>query len=255
MKVAILAGGFGTRLSEYTSDVPKPMVRIGEFPVLLHIMNIYASYGHKDFVILAGYRAEAIKRFFSGLKDDLEDFTIDLSSGEKIFHNSERRDWRVTVLDTGLSTQTGGRILRAKSHLDNQPFMLTYGDGLSDVDLEALETQHYQSGMVGTLTAVRPVARFGEVHIDGGRVLRFAEKPQLDNGRISGGFFVFNPEVFDYLADDETILERDPLENLARDGKLGAYLHDGFWHCMDTKRDRDMLQNLWQTRPAPWEND
>lgn len=255
MKVAILAGGFGTRLSEYTSDVPKPMVRIGEFPVLLHIMNIYAGYGHKDFVILAGYRAEAIKRFFSGLKDDLEDFTIDLGSGEKTFHNSERRDWRVTVLDTGLSTQTGGRILRAQSHLDSEPFMLTYGDGLSDVDLKALETQHYQSGMVGTLTAVRPVARFGEVHIDGGRVLRFAEKPQLDNGRISGGFFVFDPEVFDYLADDETILERDPLENLARDGKLGAYLHDGFWHCMDTKRDREMLQKLWQTRPAPWEND
>lgn len=255
MKVAILAGGFGTRLSEYTSDVPKPMVRIGEFPVLLHIMNIYAGYGHKDFVILAGYRAEAIKRFFSGLKDDLEDFTIDLGSGEKTFHNSERRDWRVTVLDTGLSTQTGGRILRAQSHLDSEPFMLTYGDGLSDVDLKALEAQHYQSGMVGTLTAVRPVARFGEVHIDGGRVLRFAEKPQLDNGRISGGFFVFDPEVFDYLADDETILERDPLENLARDGKLGAYLHDGFWHCMDTKRDREMLQKLWQTRPAPWEND
>lgn len=253
MKVAILAGGYGTRLSEYTANIPKPMVNIGEFPILLHIMNIYAGYGHKDFVILAGYRAEAIKRFFSGLKDDLDDFTIDLLSGEKKFHNSESRDWKVTVLNTGLQTQTGGRILRARPHLESEPFMLTYGDGLAAVDLSQLQDKHEKSGMVGTLTAVRPVARFGEVHIDDGRVVRFAEKPQLDSGRISGGFFVFEPKVFDYLDNDETILEREPLERMAKDRVLGAYLHDGFWHCMDTKRDRDTLEQLWENRPAPWE--
>lgn len=253
MKVAILAGGFGTRLSEYTSEIPKPMVKIGEYPILLHIMDLYARYGHTEFVILAGYRAEAIKRFFSGLKEDLDDFTIDLRSGSKTFHNSVKREWKVTVLNTGLETQTGGRILRARRFLDGEPFMLTYGDGLSTVNLEALENQHLQSGMVATLTAVRPVARFGEVHIDNGRVLRFAEKPQLNSGRISGGFFIFEPEVFDYLEDDDTVLEREPLERMAKDNRLGAYLHDGFWHCMDTKRDRDLLEQLWQNRPAPWE--
>jgi glucose-1-phosphate cytidylyltransferase len=253
MKAVILAGGLGTRLSEYTQEIPKPMVKIGPAPILLHIMDIFASYGVTDFVVLAGYRGDVIKRFFSGLKDELDDFTISLSSGQKVYHGSRTRDWNVTVLDTGLHTQTGGRLLRARKFLSDQRFFLTYGDGLSSVNLEELLRTHEELRTTVTLTAVRPVARFGEVHITDGRVASFEEKPQLNSGLINGGFFVCEPTVFNYLHDDSTVWERDPLEHLTQQQKLGAYVHEGFWHCMDTKRDRDHLEELSQMGSAPWE--
>lgn len=255
MKAVILAGGLGTRLSEYTDDTPKPMVTIGNVPILLHIMDLYASYGVQEFVILAGYKGNVIKRFFSGLKDELGDFTINLGSGEKVFHGSKTREWQVTVLDTGLHTQTGGRLKRAYQHLSDERFFLTYGDGLSSVNLDSLLEHHKSAGVVGTLTAVRPVARFGEVTVQAGKVLRFDEKPQMNDGWINGGFFVFEPEVFDYLGGDAAILEKEPLEQLASEGRLAAFKHEGFWHCMDTKRDRDHLLRLWEQRPAPWEHE
>ncbi|MDA9916119.1 glucose-1-phosphate cytidylyltransferase [bacterium] len=253
VKAVILAGGLGTRLSEYTREIPKPMVKIGNAPILLHIMDLYASYGVTDFVVLAGYRGDVIKRFFSGLKDELDDFTISLSSGRKVYHGSRTREWNVTVVDTGLHTQTGGRLLRAQNFLSGQRFFMTYGDGLSSVNLDELLRKHEELRTTVTLTAVRPVARFGEVEIRDGKVASFEEKPQLNSGLINGGFFVCEPSVFEYLGGDSTVWEREPLEQLTREQKLGAYVHEGFWHCMDTKRDRDHLEDLIQQGSTPWE--
>jgi len=200
-----------------------------------------------------GYKGDFIKHFFSGLRDRVEDFTIDLSSGSKTYHGSEKRNWKVTVVDTGVETLTGGRLLRARKLIGEERFFLTYGDGLASINIAELLTFHESRNSIATLTAVRPVARFGEVLIEDGTVTKFAEKPQLDAGWINGGFFVFQPEIFNYLENDKTVLEGAPLESLAKEGKLNAYKHEGFWQCMDTKRDRDYLEALWTNRPAPWE--
>jgi glucose-1-phosphate cytidylyltransferase len=252
MKVVILAGGLGTRLSEETTLRPKPMVEIGEKPILWHIMNIYAKYGHKDFLVASGYKSEFIKEYFYHFYIHNSDYMIDLKSGSLDIVNPNGIDWRIGVIDTGLNTMTGGRILRLKKWLEGEPFMVTYGDGVGDVDIQALVDFHRSHGKLATVTAVRPPARFGGLVMDGQQVREFSEKPQTEAGWINGGFFVFQPEVFNYLIDDSTILERLPLECLAADGELMAFNHDGFWQPMDTLRDKQMLESLWTSGKAPW---
>jgi len=252
MKTVILAGGFGTRLAEYTDVVPKPMVHIGGKPILWHIMNSYAKYGYKDFYLALGYKAEIIRDYFLNYRVLNSDFTIDLASGVVQPHRQAGEDWRVTLVDTGNNSMTGGRLLRLQEFLKNERFLLTYGDGVSDVDLKALITQHEKENREVTLTAVRPRARFGELVVNGKAVCKFSEKPQIDQGWINGGFFVMEPSIFERIDGDDTVLEQEPLEGLARDGKLGAYRHEGYWQCMDTKRDRDALNNLWNQGIAPW---
>ena len=252
MKVMILAGGFGTRLSEYTEVLPKPMVTVGGRPILWHIMRNYAHFGHKDFYLALGYKAELIKEYFLHYRSLNSDFTVDLSSGDVEPHQTDDADWRVTLVHTGLDSMTGGRIKRLQSFIGNEPFMLTYGDGVADIDLSALLAFHKSHGKMVTVTAVHPGARFGELVIDDGQVSSFKEKPQMGQGWVNGGFFVIQPEFFDLIVDDNTILEADPMEMVARLGELMAYRHEGFWQCMDTKRDRDLLENLWQTDSAAW---
>jgi len=252
MKVIILAGGFGTRLSEYTESIPKPMVRIGGKPILWHIMQRYAYYGHKDFYIALGYKAETIKEYFLTFSTINSDFSLDLSSGQVEVYNTNGKDWKVTLVDTGQDSMTGGRVKRMQPYIGDEPFMLTYGDGVADIDINALEKFHRSHGKMITVTAVHPVARFGELEMDREQVKSFQEKPQVARGWINGGFFVCQPEIFDLIKDDATVLERDPLENAARDGDLMAYKHKGFWQCMDTKRDKDLLEELWQQKRAPW---
>lgn len=252
MKVIILAGGFGTRLSEYTESIPKPMVKVGNHPILWHIMNNYASYGHKDFYVALGYKAEIIKEYFLNYRALKTDFTIDLSTGQMQAHNRESVDWKVTLVDTGASSMTGGRVKRMKSLIGDETFMLTYGDGLSNVDIDALLKFHKSHGKLVTVSAVHPGARFGELAINNDFVESFQEKPQMEQGWINGGFFVMEPEFFDFIESDETILERAPLENAARKGELMAYRHEGFWQCMDTKRDKDYLDELAATISPPW---
>ena len=252
MKVVILAGGLGTRLSEETSVRPKPMVEIGGKPIIWHIMNIYARYGHKDFLVASGYKSEFIKEYFYHFYIHNSDYIIDLNSGSLDMVNPNGIDWRIGVIDTGLHTMTGGRILRLKKHLNEGPFMVTYGDGVGDIDLQALVDFHRSHGKLATVTAVRPPARFGGLVMDGQQVREFSEKPQTEAGWINGGFFVFQPEIFKYLIDDDTILERLPLECLAADGELMAFNHDGFWQPMDTLRDKQMLESLWTSGKAPW---
>jgi len=252
MKVVILAGGLGTRLSEETTLRPKPMVEIGEKPILWHIMNIYAQYGHKDFLVASGYKSEFIKEYFYHFYIHNSDYMIDLKSGSLDIVNPNGIDWRIGVIDTGLNTMTGGRILRLKKWLDGEPFMVTYGDGVGNVDIQALVDFHRSHGKLATVTAVRPPARFGGLVMEGQQVREFSEKPQTEAGWINGGFFVFQPEIFKYLIDDDTILERLPLECLAADGELMAFNHDGFWQPMDTLRDKQMLESLWTSGKAPW---
>jgi len=253
MKVIILAGGFGTRLSEYTELIPKPMVLVGEKPILWHVMQRYASFGHKDFYIALGYKSEIIKEYFLKFNSINSDFSIDMYSGELKNHNNNNSlDWKVTLVDTGQDSMTGGRVKRMQSFIGDEPFMLTYGDGVADIDIHALETFHNNHGKMVTVTAVHPVARFGELELDGECVKSFQEKPQVTSGWINGGYFVCQPKFFDLLQDDSTILERDPLENSAKKNELMAYRHDGFWQCMDTKRDKDYLEKLWQQQQAPW---
>lgn len=253
MKTVILAGGKGTRISEYTNKIPKPMVEIGEQPILWHIMNWYSKFGYNDFVIALGYKAQIIKEYFLNYYALNNDFNVDLSSGEIKYINKYPRDWKVTLVDTGLDTMTGGRIKRLDEVIGNETFMLTYGDGLSNVDIRQLVDFHKKSGKIATLSAVHPTARFGELIIDEGScVLDFKEKPQLEGGRINGGFFVLEPEVFRYIRDDATIFEKEPLENLVKDGQLSAYKHDGFWQSMDTVRERQILEELWKSGKAPW---
>jgi len=257
MKVIILAGGFGTRLSEYTDSVPKPMVKIADKPILWHIMNTYASYGHKDFYIACGYKAEYIKNYFLNYSSLQKDFTVDFLNGGITTHGvNPIEDWKVTLVNTGLETMTGGRVKRMKDYFDDdETFLLTYGDGLSDIDIHALTKFHKKHQKMVTVSAVRPSARFGELDIDNGRVISFKEKPQLDQGWINGGYFVVNSSFFNLIDGDSTMLEREPLETVANMGELMAYNHDGFWQCMDTKRDHEMLEELWNSNKAPWKID
>lgn len=253
MRVVILAGGLGTRLSEETTMRPKPMVEVGGQPILWHIMKYYAHYGFTEFVCALGYKGELIKRHFLDYHlMSSSGFTVDLSSGEIQRHAKESDDWLVHLVDTGLQTLTGGRVKRLQSWLQNETFMLTYGDGVSDVDLRALLGFHRSHGRIATVTAVRPPARFGGLSFDGDLVTEFKEKPQIGEGWINGGFMVFEPAVFDYLAGDDGHLEVEALERLAADGQLAAYRHESFWQCMDTLRDVRLLENLWQTGQAPW---
>ena len=253
MKVAILAGGLGSRLSEETTVKPKPMVEIGNQPILWHIMKYYEHFGFDDFVVALGYKGEAIKRWMVEYSSLAADLTVHLRNGVVEHHDAEPEDWRVSLIDTGLPTATGGRIKRLASHLaDDGTFMLTWGDGVSTVDLHALLEFHRSHGKLATLTAVRPPARFGHVEIEGDFVVEFSEKPQIGEGWINGAFFVCEPGVFDYIEGDDTQFEKEPLENLAKDGELAAFLHHDFWQCMDTVRDRKLLQELWDTGRAPW---
>lgn len=251
MKVILLAGGFGTRLAEYTDVIPKPMVPIGGKPILWHIMQTYANYGHKDFYIALGYKAEVIKEYFLNYRALNADFTVDLASGNVRPHQVDTVDWRVTLVNTGDDSMTGGRVKRMKPFLDNEPFLLTYGDGVADIDLDALLAFHRSHGKMVTVSAVRPAARFGELEMDGGQVISFKEKPQLHEGWINGGYFVVEPAFFELIDGDATLLEREPLEQAAKMGELMAYRHDGFWHCMDTKRDHELLESMW-AKDAPW---
>lgn len=252
MKTVILAGGRGTRIAEETSSRPKPMVEIGGKPLLWHIMSIYAAHGHCDFVIACGYKGELIKEYFRTAFLSSSDFTIDLRDGEITMLNPKRLDWTVSLVDTGLDTMTGGRLQRLRPIIGAHPFMVTYGDGVSDVDITALLEFHKRHGRMVTVTAVRPPARFGGLVLSDDRVREFSEKPQTESGWINGGFFVCQPEFLDYLTDDATFLEREPLERAAEEGQLMAYRHTGFWQPMDTLREKELLESLWASGDAPW---
>jgi len=253
MKVILLAGGFGTRLSEYTGTIPKPMVAVGGRPILWHIMRTYAHFGHKDFYLALGYKAELVKEYFLHYRSLNADFTVDLATGVVSPHQTDDADWRVTLVHTGLESMTGGRVKRMQSFIGNESFMITYGDGVADIDMDALLKFHHSHGKMVTVTAVHPGARFGELTIESDQVRSFQEKPQMGQGWINGGYFVVQPEFFDLIAGDATILEREPLEQAARMGELMAYRHQGFWQCMDTKRDRDSLEELWRSGKAAWQ--
>ena len=252
MKVVILAGGLGTRLAEETGIRPKPMVEIGNRPMLWHIMKLYATQGFNDFVVALGYRGEMIKDYFVHYRFWANNLTVSLGSGEICVHDGGCEDWTVHLLDTGANTETGGRTKRAARFVGNETFMVTYGDGVADIDLQELVAFHHSHGKLATVTAVRPPGRFGALEIEGDRVSSFAEKPQVREGRINGGFFVFEPEVAGYIQGDETPLEREPLERLASQGQLMAYCHDRFWQCMDTMRDVRLLNDLWEEGKSPW---
>ena len=252
MKVIILAGGLGTRLGEYTEFVPKPMVTIGDRPIIWHIMKTYAAFGHKDFYLALGYKADIIKEYFLNYRTLNANFTIALGGGQIKYHQSDDVDWQVTLVDTGLNSMTGGRVKRMREFIGNEPYLLTYGDGLADINLDELLSFHRAHGKMVTVSAVRPSARFGELEIDKDRVFSFKEKPQAGEGWINGGYFVVEPAFFDLIEDDLTVLEHEPLERAAVLGGLMAYKHYGYWQCMDTKRDRDSLESLWQKGQAPW---
>lgn len=254
MKVAILAGGYGTRLSEETDLKPKPMVEIGGMPIIWHIMKHYYAYGFDDFVILGGYKSFSIKEYFVNYSMHRSDVIVNASEHKLQFSNNTSEKWRVTILDTGLDTMTGGRIKRAEHLLKDGPFMVTYGDGVCDVNLHALVEFHRQKRSTCTLTAIQPEARFGVINFsETEQVLKFAEKPKGEDSWINGGFFVCEPEVFEYLDDDKTIFERQPLERLAEKGKLFGYRHSGFWKCMDTLRDKQQLQSMWEQGALNWQ--
>lgn len=252
MKVLLLAGGQGTRLSEETEIRPKPMVEIGGHPILWHIMNIYAAWGHKEFVVALGYKGEMIKEYFLNFHPHTSDLTVHLATGQVDYHANKAPDWNVTLVDTGLKTQTGGRIKRLKPWVGNETFMLTYGDGLGNIDLKALVAFHKSHGKLATITAVRPPSRFGSVVLEVHRVFEFQEKPQTEAGWINGGFFVLEPAVFNYISGDSVPWEAEPLAKLASDGQLLAYQHDSFWQPMDTLREKHLLQGLWDSGNAPW---
>lgn len=252
MKVVILAGGFGTRLSEYTENIPKPMVSIGGYPILWHIMNRYAHFGHKDFYLALGYKAEVIKEYFLKYSSLNDDFTINLANGLVNTHKKNNIDWNVTLVNTGLNSMTGGRVKRMSQFVGNEPFLLTYGDGVADINIDELIKFHKRHGKLVTVTAVHPGARFGELDILDNNVKTFKEKPQTTQGWINGGYFVVEPDFFKFINNDLTILEKEPLEQIAEMGQLMAYQHHGYWQCMDTKRDRDHLEDLWNQNRAPW---
>ncbi len=252
MKVAILAGGLGTRLSEETVIKPKPMVEVGGKPMLWHIMNIYAAYGFKEFVVALGYKGEIIKDYFLNYHYHAHSLSVKLDSGNASIHEGAGEDWTVHLLDTGAETQTGGRIKQVAKFIGEEAFMLTYGDGVSNVNIHGLIEFHNAQKKLATMTAVRPPARFGQMLIDDSRVVQFQEKPQIGEGWINGGFFVLEPGIVDYIQGNQTLWEREPLENLASEGQLAAYQHEDFWQCMDTLRDVNLLDRLWQEGKAPW---
>ena len=252
MKVVVLAGGAGTRLAEETGTKPKPMVEIGGRPILWHIMNIYMAYRHSEFVLALGYRGEVIKDYFLNYYHLQNDLTVDLANGRVHVHDGARTACTVHLVDTGLATQTGGRIKRLASRISEETFMMSYGDGVARIDLDALIAFHREHGKLATVTAVRPPARFGGMALDGDAVRAFTEKPQIGEGWINGGFFVLEPGVLDYIEGDQTYFEREPLERLAHDGQLMAYRHTGFWQCMDALRDLRLLEELWNSGHPPW---
>ena len=253
MKAVILAGGLGTRISEETSVRPKPMVEIGGKPILWHIMKIYSHHGITEFVICLGYKGYVIKEYFANYYLHMGDVTFDMADNAMDVHQSSAEPWRVTLVDTGDATMTGGRLKRVRSYLDDgEDFHLTYGDGLADIDIDALQAAHRESGALATVTAVQPPGRFGALHFEGDRVTGFAEKPEGDGGWINGGFFVLSPKVIDYIDGDATTWEQEPMERLAGDGQLAAYRHTGFWQPVDTLRDLRQLQESWDGGRSPW---
>ena len=253
MKAVILAGGFGTRLSEETNLRPKPMIEIGGKPILWHIMNIYSAYGINEFFIAAGYKAEVIKEYFLNFYAINNDISIDLSNGKTVIHDGNQPNWKIHIIDTGLYTQTGGRLRRLKKWLENEEsFMFTYGDGVADINLDDLLAFHRSHGKLATVTTVRTPARFGRIGFDGDRIAEFYEKPQVAEGWINGGYFVLNPKVIDYIENDDCIWERNPIEKLSHDDQLMGYRHYGFWSCMDTLKEKNFLEELWNAGNAPW---
>lgn len=252
MKVVILAGGLGTRLSELTESIPKPMLKINDKPILWHIMKAYAHFGHNEFYIALGYKAEVIKSYFLNYYTLNSNFTVNLSDGSCKSHVIESLNWKVTLVDTGIETLTGGRIKRLEDYIGSNTFLMTYGDGLSNVDINKLIAFHKNHNKIVTLTAVRPNARFGELDIRDDKVYKFAEKPQLQEGWINGGYFVIEPEIFNYLTDD-TMLEREPLEQVVSSGQLMAYKHEGYWQCVDSKRDYENIQLMAKYKKIPWQ--
>ncbi len=252
MKVVVLAGGRGTRLAEETEVKPKPMVEIGGRPILWHIMKHFSTHGLNEFYITLGYKGEVIKRYFLDYSTLRGDLTINLATGNVEAQDNISENWTVHLMETGLETHTGGRVRRLQAVLENETFIVTYGDGVSDIDVSALIDFHKSHGLCGTVTAVRPPARYGGLYFEGDRVSCFTEKPQTGEGWINGGFLVFEPRIFKYLKSDQTALEHETLTRLAADGQLAAYRHDGFWQCMDTLRDKMMLNQLWETGAASW---
>jgi len=254
MKVVLLAGGFGTRIAEETEIKPKPMVEIGGKPMLWHIMKMYSNYGYNDFVILLGYKGYYIKEYFANYFLHQSDVTIDLGTNRIEVHNNTSEPWKVTMIDTGLKTMTGGRVKRAQKFIGNETFLLTYGDGVSDVDISKTVEFHKSHGKILTMTAIQPDARFGNLDIhENLQITSFLEKPKSEAGWINGGFFVCNQEIFNYLSDSEScIMEEEPLRKLTENGELFAYKHHGFWQCMDTLRDHQKLSDMWQKGSAPW---
>ena len=252
MKTVILAGGLGTRISEETHLKPKPMVEIGGRPILWHIMKIYCAYGINDFIICLGYKGYMIKEYFANYFLHMSDVTFDMANNKMKVHQKNAEPWRVTLVDTGDDTMTGGRLKRVSSYLDDEDFCFTYGDGLSGVDIKKLIDFHKARETLATLTAVQPPGRFGTLNLDKQKIMGFREKPQGDGGWINGGFFVLSPKVIDYIIDDQSIWEREPMERLAEEGNLSAFIHRGFWQPMDTLRDKNLLEDLWATGKAPW---
>lgn len=252
MKAVILAGGLGTRLSEETSVRPKPMVEVGGRPILWHIMKLYSTYGVNEFIICCGYKGYVIKEYFANYFLHMSDVTFDMSHNRMEVHQKFAEPWRVTLVDTGDDTMTGGRLKRVRQYLNDEAFCFTYGDGVADVDIGKLIEFHQQEGKLATLMATQPPGRFGVLDIDGPAVRSFQEKPHGDGSWINGGFFVLSPKVIDYIEDDSTIWERGPMERLAKEGQLNAFYHDGFWQPMDTLRDKQHLESLWQSGKAPW---
>jgi glucose-1-phosphate cytidylyltransferase len=252
MKTVLLAGGFGTRISEMSGHTPKPMIELGNKPILWHIMSIYARFGFNDFLLALGYKSEVVKEYFLNYRAINSDLSIDLATGNTVITNENKIDWKVNLVDTGLHTQTGGRVKAMAGLIGNETFMMTYGDGVADIDIAKLVAFHKSHGKLATVTAVRPPARFGGLVFDGNKVVEFSEKNQSQEGWINGGFFVLEPEVLQYIQDERTMWEKEPLERLASEGQLMAYFHEGFWQPMDTLRDQRLLQSLWESGKAPW---
>lgn len=253
MKAVILAGGFGTRISEESHLKPKPMIEIGGKPILWHIMKWYSHFGINEFIICAGYKQDVIKEWFANYFLHTSDVTFDFTNGnEVVVHSQHAEPWKVTVVDTGLNTMTGGRIKRVKNYIGNEPFCMTYGDGVADVNIKELVEFHKKYGHIATLTGIIPEGRFGIMDLQGDSILSFREKSKEDTGWINGGFMVLEPSVMEYIAGDEIMFEREPLERLAQDGQLDCYKHEGFWQCMDTLRDKEKLEKLWASGNAPW---
>ena len=253
MKVIILAGGYGTRLAEYTSSIPKPMIYLGDKPILEHIMEIYSNYGFYDFYVALGYKGKLIKEYFQNYHLNKSDFQVDLSSGTLKVFNKHSSNWKISLIDTGINSKTGGRLKRLKKYIGGKTFMMTYGDAVSDVNIRDIVEFHKSHGKLVTVTAVRPPARFGEMTISNKNVVTsFLEKPQIQEGWINGGFFIIEPEFLDFIEDDQTILEKKPLEKAAEENQLMAFFHEGFWQCMDTKRDKDLLDKMILNDHIPW---